>query len=1508
MEHRSYIQKNRRGAFTLAEFLVVIAITMILAGVSFVAAIRYQSRLRRMEMDRTAKEIFLAAQNNLSLAKSGGIMERLLSLEEENGAGTSESGTNASADKIGIALTEIAGNTGIDADGLYYILYQPGEDADNPTEEIRERLLPFGSIDETVRTDGSYLIIYNPEAGAVREVWYSDRYVFQGNATEFTELSEIASDPDKRERFHGNPVGHYAGDSLTEPGKKDPDQVGSVTLELHNEDILYAIVKDNNIGFTMNYTLRMWIEGLSSGAVGWFQVSDSHVRIDEEATSGKSTIVLDDITTDGQRFADFNSDSSMHFQKDGMQFIPGEDIRVYVDSVSNETGKVIAVSRIYQTNSIFQGITGGRVQVAGIRHLENLDSRISEFKPKGNAEQLGLQTSQPDGAYMAVQQADISWALFRQNVADFHFNPNEVDQKKEQVAVRYVIDKTTSWSRPGSFAPLEPSYKLDYEGNSHAISDLRVDTAGAGGCFGTVAENLTVENLIITRPNITSDDNAGGLIGYGKKEANAASLEISVENVLVQYPVITSKGVKDGTETKAVDAGALVGAFNGTTLTVKSVMAANTYRTRVSDAASVDQNPPDNAEAFKIEAETGAAGGLIGSVTGNVTLSGCAASVYVDAQSYAGGLVANVNTPAAGTPKVLIENCYVAGHTANGACLTDLYPGAKDFDTTKGRYNIVSTGELAGGLAAVLPTGSVVKRSYVTASIWSKGINSADEVDMTTFVTKCGKMNNGETITGKKASAFSYCYSSSIVSGGENAENVKGKEILDYSNTDKLEKYFAENATFTKKQAFPYDTTLASTYPMPTVLQLMQEDPETSSTIRSDAGEGTSQSKQIFRFSRVHVGDWVKGKKETTAGGMNIHNGNRLWVDYVMDMPQGAEQKYLTFAVTGAESGITMYYAVDVSNAKYSFSVGSCPTGTPNTSFSERKERCRLEKIETADGKICIRLYIDDLSMPFSSYQNMYVNDTYDERTHLKAGEDIDIRCYEEIRDWNASDTPKPCNSMFERIKVENGIYTAYVANSRHLENLNKCANPVWGGESNRIHITHVIQDADIAWQYDPELLRDDVEEAYSKEISEAYGKVIIYEGGSELVQSGSFYPIQNDDILTYDGKNEKENRNYIISNLKVNMLGEGQKSSAMFQTSKHLSVSNLNLKNPVMISQKNNAAAVIANAGEYYNEGYYNTADYLELTNIHVYGDETKIVGGNNVGGIVASVCANKIEIQNVSFYGKNALIGSISGDGGEGGLVGFLKTSGTMKIENSMFSAYLDGTKKTDPTGGVGGLVGKLDLTRQIGETGPNMDDVTILNCYVAGHNLPYVGDADAMLKSTEGISIVGNKYVGGLIGFGKGPLQIKNSFSMAGTYATEIGNGGLIGGYQTPDYLLVQDSYFGGTIKKKSEPNYCAGIMIGRILSSDGQNPLSEFNGEFRRCSYIYRESFGTSLNLVGSVNGEISGVTMCTATQMDTIKADQIIAAESYDDSLPPIYPYKVWTTESGKTIYRGDWIQ
>ena len=64
MEQKRQNKQKRRAAFTLAEFLTVIAIVGILASLSFVAVIHYQRKLRRLEMDQTAKEIFLAESSD----------------------------------------------------------------------------------------------------------------------------------------------------------------------------------------------------------------------------------------------------------------------------------------------------------------------------------------------------------------------------------------------------------------------------------------------------------------------------------------------------------------------------------------------------------------------------------------------------------------------------------------------------------------------------------------------------------------------------------------------------------------------------------------------------------------------------------------------------------------------------------------------------------------------------------------------------------------------------------------------------------------------------------------------------------------------------------------------------------------------------------------------------------------------------------------------------------------------------------------------------------------------------------------------------------------------------------------------------------------------------------------------------------------------------------------------------------------------------------------------------
>ena len=116
--------RKRRAAFTLAEFLTVIAIVGILASLSFVAVIHYQRKLRRLEMDQTAKEIFLAAQNHLTLEVSSGTIPRLLHMEAQG-----EFSDDQKQAKLGISVdnTVLAEEKEENIYGvLYCLLYTSG--------------------------------------------------------------------------------------------------------------------------------------------------------------------------------------------------------------------------------------------------------------------------------------------------------------------------------------------------------------------------------------------------------------------------------------------------------------------------------------------------------------------------------------------------------------------------------------------------------------------------------------------------------------------------------------------------------------------------------------------------------------------------------------------------------------------------------------------------------------------------------------------------------------------------------------------------------------------------------------------------------------------------------------------------------------------------------------------------------------------------------------------------------------------------------------------------------------------------------------------------------------------------------------------------------------------------------------------------------------------------------------------------------------------------------------
>lgn len=1522
MEHRVKRVKSRRDAFTLAEFLVVIAITMILAGVSFVAAIRYQSRLRRMEMDRTAKEIFLAAQNNLSLVKSGGIMERILadSSDSEEKAGTPVFGD--------------------DEEGLYAVLYQPGADAQNANEEIRERLLPFGSMDETVRTDGSYLIVYDPEAGMVRRVWYSDRYVFQGTAAEYADLLAAVQDPEAREHFQGVAIGYYAGDSVTEPNHQ-PVQPGTLNVKIYNGDILYAEVESR----PGESSLKLWIEGVTSGAKGWIDLNTASRdgRVLTIETEGIHYVILDDISMEKGRFANLRAALQSSDGGNDLPLIPGEDIRIYAEAVN---GSSTARSQVYQTNSLFQDITRDKVLVSSIRHLENLDYRISAFKPTESAKKLGLTTSleQPD-AYVVSQQKDLSWTQYRYNVhTDIHSRHGTAPCGETQIPVYYMTEATLNgkteevWTKTaaGCYAPVEPQFPVIYEGNTHEIQDLLVSsTDGAGGCFGTVKKDLSVNSLTLVCPVITAKSGAGALIGFGedaeyRNNPQNATLKISVEDVLVQYPMIRSAGEKKAAD---ADAGALIGAFNGKELTVKKSVAANTYRKTVLEASAGDL-PAEKESRYEIQSDYGAAGGLIGSVGGSATISGCAAAVYIDAYGYAGGLVANVKTIGVGQT-VTIENSYVGGHTSGGKFLIHPTPSEEKFEETAGRYNVVSRKEVAGGLAAVLPEGSKVEHTYVTASVYiysdaygkvpdaaaenqntenqnTENQNTGTQSDpqlQAGFVTMYGDVNaggeNAATVNGKKASEFPYCYSASMVNGAK-VENWH----------EALNTYFDGTSFTGSAKAFPYDKTLAAVYPMPTVIQLVKADPAAKNQILQEAGnEAASQPKNFSRFSRVHLGDWVKVEKtddNTYYGPLN--NGNRLWMDYELDMPQNTGTatnpyiQYLTFSIKGKLSGVTLYYVAAVNcrdlNATHYMVLNNADdlqrwdaNGYKTMDNVSRRMECASE-----NGKLRVRIYLDNLAVRSAGYQGLPSLDDPGNTDILTAGEDVVVGACEGLRvpdQSNPADQFACNNSMFERIKKnDDGTYTAYISNGRHLENLNFFSNDE--ANKNKIVVTKAVQTDNILWQEDSDHEITAKTEAYCKEMTDAYTENKVYGGRITITPHNGFWPVDNQELLSYDGGG------YTIVGL--NAVMSGDKGASLFVKNNHLELSDLSLKDPVAVSSKGAAAVLLQQAGEF-NSGDSDNS-YLRINNVRIYGDNMKVStdGYVYIGGIIAYANLDELEINRVYFYGNHAMIEKTSSSLAGGGLIGKANIRKKFSMDQSMFSGYFRGSSFGE---GSGGLIGYLNLSDDMQKTAGNTGQIT--NCYVAGRNNPYNPD-DITNELRGGVNLIGNYCHGGLIGYAHGPLTISNTFSTAGLYDASTGwtggTGGLIGKYEGNSTLTMNQCYFAGRMDRlllangKWSDN--TGIMVGSATESV----------VFNNCVYLSRsENEGKAVVGSSGANSK-DGVTACIpgTNSMRLIQhpatSSIVNFAYPYDSSLQNRYPYNNWTVEDVEkehTVYRGDWV-
>lgn len=1624
MEQKRQNKQKRRATFTLAEFLTVIAIVGILASLSFVAVIHYQRKLRRLEMDQTAKEIFLAAQNHLTLEVSNGTIPRLLHMEAQG-----EFSDDQKQAKLGISVEntvmaeEKEGN-------IYAVLYVPEKQAGQPeseqeesggeaalvsanvNEEIRQRLLPFGSIDETVRGDGSYLIFYDPEAGLVREVWYSDHYQFVQTDIGSEALLAAASDAGKRERFTGAnsnykdqklPIGYYASGNLEVP-ELPVEKFEAPTVKLVNDDILYAEIGDPNKN---EHSLSLFVKGEKSGTTGYIEINPPgtgrSARVAKvSGASGNSDgtyqVILDDIaapagtgTSTGFKFIDFNqpTQTDMTFQQDERgfaSFIPGENIFVYAQVFNNEALSQVKTSNIESGSSLFASISTDRsAEIGSFRHLENLDERVSGWDP----DQLYTGAVTTSKTVTAMQNSDLTWKA-GENIADesgycghvakLHtaFGSNFLNQNAETISIAYRVTDQTNADRTnptaqaytteaGSYLPLSLPYPLDYQGNTYRIDGLQVGKTtassitavdGTGGLFGTVTQDMSVKNLLICQPVVRTKASAGALIGAvtpgtdSRGTTNRATVKI--KNVQIEYPQVQA-------EQTGASAGALIGTFEGGSLTVQDALAENHFRDKLGSSTEKAADLKQEEESkYRIRALKGTAGGLIGTAKGKISLTDSAAALYVEGM-YAGGLVGTAEKAAAAAAAsgstVQIQSCYVGGHTANKKFDTSQKPGNgananTAFENLTGRYNVAAyTGGFAGGLAAQLPADSQIANTYVSASVYSPTAEkksdetengsgtAADETENPALKAPAfvafydyanrtdGRLPSERSGTGtNKKSVYPGCYVCS---------KVNEKYVLAYAE-ELSELFGAEGTGADSENTYPYDPELKkaeiSIYPMPTIQKVAEK------LAAQNASKGFSW------FLNNHVGDWDKEENEEA-----LHTGNRLYIDYVSPSPLEENQRiHLIFSITGELSGKTMWYVLQVNTgdlqentlrmgSKFCFvdteeKAASCVKNEANGSWTRFADKNRVNRFEigiTEEKKLKLRFYLDDLSREGGNFCSLGTGEGYQPGGYIN-GENVTVKLSEDgYPPTENTRLSYKFNSCFADVIEPNDdgtdTYTVKVANGRHLQNLNFCGKD-YGG----LKITRVIQTDNILWQEDDSIISQT--EAYCKEVEAAYGNMTIYSPGNSNYVGGSFWPINNPDIISYNAEvDEKEKAKlgecYTIAGLKITPVARD--GAALFQKTDHLTISNLNLKDPDISCQEQNTAGLVAQAGT--------SADsYLTIKNIHIYGEKSRISGtmatgavvgsanngsltlehvvvdaptlqisGGKTGGLIGEAKVSDLVMNHVYVSGKNA---RIQGTDDSGGLVGFAESSGQMKLENSFFSGYVDTTET------AGGLYGYLKNNQNGGTAGK---EFSIENSYVGGRNRPYGYTESGAEVLSDRKNVSGGRCAGGLVGRMYGPISVIRSFSAADVCGKTYNAiaGGLFGKYDSAK-LVLSNCYTTGSVKAAGTSMFL-GHYIGLLNDIWWWWPDAHILSVPEECWYLPKLSdaiIGVPYVDGSSVKGSYSSITRTSAADLSsktgTNGVDQTIVI---DYSLQgKAYPYPIWTIyeptvwQTGTRLYVGDW--
>lgn len=769
---------NNKSGFTLAETLVALAISIILLAITMVGIIQYSRNLKLTEMDSTAKEIFIAAQNHLTAADASGELKRY----REKALNDTEA--SVPKDALGHLMTNAPSDLPkedivwpSDNKEYYYIEYntKTNNSIDNLDQSILQYMLPFGAIDETVRADGRYIIEYNVKTATVYGVFYAEEDV-NFSYLDIQALDNKGGRADTSDGRHTRRdydegiIGYYGGAMA---GNLLSGETANLKMNIENKDTLKITVIDPNYfnkttdnKGTLQTHLTLIVKGKESGNEEkftldltdsdnstvapvkketkknlWWDVENIELKdvSSSETKNGlKYTIVLDDITRPGGHFADICK-----------TLMPGEDIIVKVIS-SSSTALATVREAEGMTNSLFESVKRDAeaakdnkkqaiASIGYLRHLENLDSEVSKLPQNINVVKDGTkELYKPEYLVKRAEQtSDMDWNEYFGEDKENRKSVYKAGLKEDAVNAEKLAD--------GSYYGIKNDLLYEYDGYNHTISNVYIDnknpdshqdSSGEGKVDGALIRycqtNFAISNLVLKDFDVTAERNSAALVAEMQHPTSGNVTGLKISNVLAVGGTITSNFSRG-------NAGGLIG-YTGT-------------KTEVNNCAS---NMKITAKGDRIDADyAGDAGGLIGEIksegreikvlnsySGGQTEEGkYKSTVKMDYNIYgvdtAGGLIGKIN----GGSNTKIINCYstcsayVADDKNNkiigsaGGLVGKQREGTASYENCYATGLVKGdTGALVGAFIGKCQTGDTFKNCYFLA-----GINENDRASASTY-------------------------------------------------------------------------------------------------------------------------------------------------------------------------------------------------------------------------------------------------------------------------------------------------------------------------------------------------------------------------------------------------------------------------------------------------------------------------------------------------------------------------------------------------------------------------------------------------------------------------------------------------------------------------------------------------------------------------------------------------------------------------------------------------------